>query len=59
MDDLLKMRDLFRKAADNIDEIVAIDERQKAGESLDDQMEDAQAKFLLTLMKLQTMSSGG
>lgn len=49
MEDLTKLRDAFRKAADIIDEMLSLGDDPKNGE----RMEELYGKFLVHMLKIQ------
>jgi hypothetical protein len=54
-DKLEEMAKLFRRAADNIDELLALGKHAELGENLGDKLETAMGKFVLTMMELEHM----
>lgn len=54
-DDLIKMRNVFREAADIIDELFELEKREKAGEDVKKDTEAVTGRFLLKMMELQSL----
>ena len=55
---LIKQRDCFRKLAEGIDEMIAIDEREAAGENkevLEKEMESLVGRYILLIMELESL----
>lgn len=55
---LVKQRDLFRKLADGIDEMIKLDEREAAGEDqevLTKEMESLVGRYMLLLIELESL----
>lgn len=54
MDNLIKMRDLFRESADIIDELLELQEQEETAE-VKQQYESALGRFMLKMMELQSL----
>lgn len=52
---LIKMRDLMRKAADNIDEMLALEERADAGEDVAAEQEAAAGRFVFNMLQMPAL----
>lgn len=55
---LVKQRDLFRKLADGIDEMIKLDEREAAGEdaqALEKELESILGRYMMLLMELEKL----
>jgi len=55
MDEMIKMRDVFRQTADIIDEFVALKPREDAGEDITKESESILGRFMLKTMELQEL----
>lgn len=54
-EDLIKMRDLFSDSAQILDELINLEERKDNGEDVSDEYETAMGKFVVKMMKLQSL----
>ena len=54
---MMEMRDLFRDSADVIDELIELVERQELGEDVVKEVEAVTGRFILKMMKLQSLSN--
>lgn len=57
MEQYIKIRDTFREAADIIDELVELDEREKNGEYLKKETEAALGRFMMKMLELQALQA--
>jgi hypothetical protein len=57
MEDMIKMRDVFREAADIIDEMIALDAKEKNGEDVGKESEAALGRFVFKMVELQNLQS--
>lgn len=55
MEDMIKMRDTFREAADIIDELVKLKEKEDSGEDIEKESESLLGRFMLKMMELETL----
>ena len=55
MDDMIKMRDVFRQTADIIDEFVALKSREDAGQDVTKETESILGRFTLKMMELKAL----
>jgi len=55
MDDMIKMRDVFRQTADIIDEFVALKPREDAGEDITKESESILGRFMFKMIELEAM----
>lgn len=53
---LIEMRDIFRKSADIIDELLELEKREEAGEDVKEECEAVQGKFVMSMLKLNSIS---
>lgn len=53
--DLEELRDVFREAADKIDNIINICKREEQGEDVKEEYETAMGRFMVTMMKMQAL----
>lgn len=51
----IKMRDLFRETADIIDEMLALEEREKNGADVKKELESAAGRFFMKMLELSTL----
>jgi hypothetical protein len=54
-EDLIKMRDLFSDSAKILDELINLADRENNGEDVSDEYETAMGKFVVKMMKLQSL----
>ena len=54
--ELIEMRDTFRKSADIIDELLELEKREEAGEDVKEECEAVQGKFVMVMLKLNSIS---
>lgn len=52
---LIEMRDTFRKSADIIDELLELEKREEAGEDVKEEYEAVQGKFVMVMLKLNSI----
>ena len=56
MDELIKMAELMRRAADDIDKMVEITVRGSSSEETKKELAEVQEDFQITLMRIQLLS---
>lgn len=54
--DLETLRDEFRNAADILDELVALGEREKRGEDVSKECEGIMGRFIMSMVKIDTLA---
>lgn len=57
MENLVEMRDVFRKCADTIDEMIVLEERKKAGEDVAERLEETAGRLIIQMLKLQALNN--
>lgn len=55
MDEMIKMRDVMREAADIIDEFILLEAKEDAGEDITKESESILGRFMLKMMDLQSL----
>ena len=50
------LRDEFRNAADILDELVALDEREKRGEDVSKECEGIMGRYIMAMVKIDTLA---
>ncbi|HZK84863.1 MAG TPA: hypothetical protein VFC58_09335 [Desulfosporosinus sp.] len=55
MEDMIKMRDVFRQTADIIDEFIALKAREDVGEDVTKETESILGRFMLKTMELKEL----
>lgn len=53
--DLIKMRDAFRESADIIDEMLALEEREKNGEDVKNELESVVGRFVMKMLEINSL----
>lgn len=58
MDDkeLIRMRDVFREAADIIDELLVLGEKEKKGEDVKRELESVTGRFMYKMIEMNELS---
>lgn len=56
-DNLIKMRDTFRGAADIIDELLDLEVREASGEDVTKDTESVTGRFMYKMMEMQSLSN--
>lgn len=58
MDDneLIKMRDVFRESANIIDELLALEEKEKKGEDVKAELESVTGRFMYKMIEMNELS---
>lgn len=54
-EDLIKIRDCFREAADIIDEMLMLSSKEAGGEDVKKELESITGRFMFKMMELQSM----
>ncbi|EGT0695729.1 hypothetical protein FMT86_07835 [Clostridium perfringens] len=54
---LIELRDAFRNTADIIDELVALEEREKNGEDVEKECEAVMGRYLISFIKIQKIAN--
>ncbi|MDJ8959737.1 hypothetical protein PTK51_14705 [Clostridium perfringens] len=54
---LIELRDEFRNTADIIDELVALEEREKNGEDVEKECEAVMGRYLISFVKIQKIAN--
>ena len=57
MDDMIKLRDTLRSAADIIDEFISLKSKENNGDDVSQECESVLGRFFLKMAELQAMSS--
>lgn len=57
MEDMIKMRDTFREAADIVDELIKLKEREDSGEDTEKESESLLGIFMLKMMELEALGT--
>ena len=55
MEDMIKMRDVFRQTADIIDEFIALKPREEAGEDITKESESVLGRFMVKMAQLEAL----
>lgn len=55
MDDMIKIRDTFREAADIIDDFIALKSKEDSKENIEKECESALGRFMFKMVELQQL----
>lgn len=55
MDELIKMRDIFKEAADILDQVIALKAKEDAGEDIKAESETLMGRFYIKMIQMQEL----
>lgn len=57
MNDLIKLRDNFKEAVNILDQVIALEDKEKAGEDIKAESESLMGRLFLKMMEMQALQN--